>query len=292
MSGDGSSSGARGRRRGPVARPRGLPQQVISQRQGRRIRYEGHELHIYAWCPVRREHPLLQFQVNSNEWIKLQKIIRTDLLEHWTIDWEWLGQMGARERVEELLGPMLVEMVNCDWPQYDELVVEFHSTFHHREGSFFEGDAVSFSLGRMLHVISIPQFAIASGFYAFEDTSIDEFTNGLRGVFVNPRELCVTNAELARFWGTIADRGFGKTNLITSVRDLIHRFVLKVFSTTLVGRKSGKNKANWIDLFLLMCRVEGRDMNLASVLAWSFGRSRRGGKRASLDMGPYITKLA
>ncbi|KAJ0835899.1 hypothetical protein HanRHA438_Chr16g0760621 [Helianthus annuus] len=79
--------------------------------------------------------------------------------------------MGARERVEELLGPMLVEMVNCDGPQYDELVVEFHSTFHHREGSFFERDAVSFSLGRMLRVLSIPQFAIASGFYDFEDIS-------------------------------------------------------------------------------------------------------------------------
>ncbi|KAM0046346.1 hypothetical protein Hdeb2414_s0009g00315101 [Helianthus debilis subsp. tardiflorus] len=152
--------------------------------------------------------------------------------------------MGACERVEELLGPMLVEMVNCDWPQYDELVVEFYSTFHHREGSFFEGDTISFSLGRMLHVMFIPQFAIASGFYAFEDTSTEEFTNGLRGVYVNPRELCVTSAELERFWGTIADRGFSKTNLITSVRDPIHRFVLKVFSTTLVGRKSGKNKAN------------------------------------------------
>ncbi|KAF5758514.1 hypothetical protein HanXRQr2_Chr16g0730081 [Helianthus annuus] len=212
MSCERCSSGARGRRRGPVARPRGSPtqeQQVVSQRKGRRIRYEGPKWLIYAWCPLRREHPLLQFQVNTNEWIKLQKIIRRYLLKHWTIDWEWLGQMGARERVEELLGPMLVEMVNCDWPQYDELVVEFHSTFHHREGSFFEGDTVSFSLGRMLHVMSILEFAIASGFFAFEDTSTEEFTNGLRGVYVNPRELCVTSAELARFWGTIVDRGFG-----------------------------------------------------------------------------------
>ncbi|KAF5819306.1 hypothetical protein HanRHA438_Chr02g0087451 [Helianthus annuus] len=113
--------------------------------------------------------------------------------------------MGARERVKELLGPMLVEMVKCDGPQYDELVVEFHSTFHHREGSFFESDAVSFSLGRMLHELSIPQFAIASSFYDLEGTSTDEFVNGLRAVYVNLRELCVTSAELARFWGTIAD---------------------------------------------------------------------------------------
>ncbi|KAM0058104.1 hypothetical protein Hdeb2414_s0005g00166331 [Helianthus debilis subsp. tardiflorus] len=204
MSGEGSSSGARGRRRGPTARPRGSAtqeQQVVSNQKGRRIRYEGHKRVIYAWVPLRREHPLLQFQVNMNEWIKLQKIIRKELLKHWTIDWEWLCQMGARESVEELLGPMLIEMVNCDWPQYDELVVEFHSTFHHKEGSFFEGDAVSFSLKRMLHEMSIPQFSTASGFYTFEDTATEEFTNGLRGVYVNPRDLCVMSGDLARFWG-------------------------------------------------------------------------------------------
>ncbi|MFS7937652.1 hypothetical protein Hanom_Chr05g00430141 [Helianthus anomalus] len=63
----------------------------------------------------------------------------------------------------------------------------------------------------MLHELSIPQFAVACSFYGLEGTSTDEFVNGLRGVYVNPRELCVTSAELARFWGTIAGRGFGKS---------------------------------------------------------------------------------
>ncbi|MFS7952831.1 hypothetical protein Hanom_Chr07g00611511 [Helianthus anomalus] len=46
MSGEGSSSGARGRRRGPTAQPRGSPtreQQVVSNKKERCIRYEGHE---------------------------------------------------------------------------------------------------------------------------------------------------------------------------------------------------------------------------------------------------------
>ncbi|MFS7939248.1 hypothetical protein Hanom_Chr05g00449441 [Helianthus anomalus] len=41
-----------------------------------------------------------------------------------------------------------------------------------------------------------------------------------------------------------------------------------------------------------MCRVQGREFNLAIVLADSFSRGRRGGIRAGLDMGPYITRIA
>ncbi|MFS7967035.1 hypothetical protein Hanom_Chr09g00780991 [Helianthus anomalus] len=41
-----------------------------------------------------------------------------------------------------------------------------------------------------------------------------------------------------------------------------------------------------------MCCVEGQSMNLASVLAWSFTCTRRGGNRADLDMVAYITRIA
>ncbi|MFS7922990.1 hypothetical protein Hanom_Chr03g00255561 [Helianthus anomalus] len=38
--------------------------------------------------------------------------------------------------------------------------------------------------------------------------------------------------------------------------------------------------------------VQRREMNLACMLAWSFTQVKRGGHRAALDMGPYITRLA
>ncbi|KAJ0941913.1 hypothetical protein HanPSC8_Chr03g0085701 [Helianthus annuus] len=41
-----------------------------------------------------------------------------------------------------------------------------------------------------------------------------------------------------------------------------------------------------------MCRVQKREMNLATVLPDSFSRGRRGGIRAGLDIGPYITRIA
>ncbi|MFS7975172.1 hypothetical protein Hanom_Chr10g00877301 [Helianthus anomalus] len=41
-----------------------------------------------------------------------------------------------------------------------------------------------------------------------------------------------------------------------------------------------------------MCRVQNREMNLAMILADSFSIGRRGGPRAGLDIGPYITRIA
>ncbi|MFS7996163.1 hypothetical protein Hanom_Chr12g01126711 [Helianthus anomalus] len=41
-----------------------------------------------------------------------------------------------------------------------------------------------------------------------------------------------------------------------------------------------------------MCIMQKKEMNLAIVLVDSFSRGRRGGIRAGLDMGPYITRNA
>ncbi|KAJ0810030.1 hypothetical protein HanPI659440_Chr01g0022001 [Helianthus annuus] len=162
----------------------------------------------------------------------------------------------------------------------------------HKEGKFDNDTAVSFSLGRQVYVMNMARFAIVSGFYTEEEVKRPEFITSLRGAYSQPRDYGVGATELRNFWKTISDHPFAVTNLITSVRNPIYRYVLKILSTTLVGRKSGENKANWIELFILMCSVENKEMNLATVLADSFSRGRRGGPRAGLDMGPYITRIA
>ncbi|KAF5804835.1 hypothetical protein HanXRQr2_Chr05g0201821 [Helianthus annuus] len=182
-------------------------------------------------------------------------------------------------------------MMNCIDDQFEELVLEFHSTWKHKEGKFAEDKAVSFSLGRQVFEMNMASFAVASGFYTDEEVQQSRFSTSLRGAYSTDRECSVGAAELRRFWNTISDHPFALTNLITSVRSPICRYVLKILSTTLVGRKSGENKANWIEIFILMCRVENREMNLATVLASSFSRGRRGGPWAALAMGPYITRL-
>ncbi|KAF5794624.1 hypothetical protein HanXRQr2_Chr08g0330181 [Helianthus annuus] len=140
--------------------------------------------------------------------------------------------------------------------------------------------------------MNMARFAIVSGFYTEEEVKQPGFVTSLRGANSTVREHSVGGAELRNFRKTISDHPFTVTNLITSVRNPVYRYVLKILSTTLVGRKSGENKANWIELFVLMCRVENWEMNLATVLADSFSRGRRGGHRAGLAMGPYITRIA
>ncbi|KAF5810960.1 hypothetical protein HanXRQr2_Chr04g0175841 [Helianthus annuus] len=139
--------------------------------------------------------------------------------------------------------------------------------------------------------MDMARFAVASGFYTHEEVQQPGFATSLRGAYSTDREFSVGAAELRRFWSTIFDHPFALTNLITSVRNPVYRYVLKILSTTLLGWKSGENKANWIEIFILMCRVENREMNPATVLAASFSRGRQGGPRAALAMGPYITRL-
>ncbi|KAJ0765840.1 hypothetical protein HanPI659440_Chr08g0308331 [Helianthus annuus] len=182
-------------------------------------------------------------------------------------------------------------MVDCALDQYEELVFEFHSTWKHKEGKFTDDKAVSFSLGRRVFEMNMAWFAVASGFYTPEEVQQPGFVTSLREAYSTDREYSVGAAELRRFWSTISDHPFALTNLITSVCNPVYRYVLKILSTTLVGWKSGENKANWIEIFILMCRVENREMNLATTLAASFSRGRRGGLRAALAMGPYITRL-
>ncbi|KAF5813932.1 hypothetical protein HanXRQr2_Chr03g0104611 [Helianthus annuus] len=181
--------------------------------------------------------------------------------------------------------------MECIQPQYEELVLEFHSTWVHKEGKFEQDTAVSFSLGRQVYDMNMARFAIVSRLYTEEEVKRPEFITSLRGAYSQPRDYGVGATELRNFWRTISDQPFAVTNLITSVRNPIYRYVLKILSTTLVGRKFGENKANWIELFILMCRVENREMNLATVLVDSFSRGRRGSSLAGLDMGPYITQI-
>ncbi|MFS7890079.1 hypothetical protein Hanom_Chr00s000006g01614521 [Helianthus anomalus] len=99
--------------------------------------------------------------------------------------------MGASDRVAELLGPRLRAAMDCRWPQYTELTLEFHCTFHHKEDTFAEKNAVSFSLCRNLYEMSIAEFGVALGFYTEQEVRTDEFLNGLRGVYNHPRKNCL-----------------------------------------------------------------------------------------------------
>ncbi|KAF5812828.1 hypothetical protein HanXRQr2_Chr03g0091051 [Helianthus annuus] len=203
----------------------------------------------------RDDHPFLKFELDSPECNKYEKLNDTELLQHQVIDWSWLEEIGSLQEMQDLVGPKLTDAMECTQPQYEELVLEFHSTWLHKEGKFEQDTTVSFSLGRQVYEMNMARFAIVSGLYTKEEVKRPEFVACLRGAYTKVRDYNVGANELREFWSTISDHSFSTTNLITSVRNPVYRYLLQTLSTTLVGRKSGENKANWIELFILMCRV-------------------------------------
>ncbi|KAJ0791903.1 hypothetical protein HanOQP8_Chr01g0011221 [Helianthus annuus] len=207
----------------------------------RKIKYQRAHEWILTSKVNRLDHPILQFESSTPEWDKYDKLTDTDLLQHRGLDWTWLDAIGSRQVVLDLLGPKLTEALDCGHEQYEELVLEFHSTWKHKEGKFDDDKAVSFSLGRQVFEMNMARFAIVSGFYTEEEVKQPGFVTSLRGAYTTVRKNSVGGAELRNFWKTISDHPFIVTNLITSVRNPVYRYVLKILSTTLVGRKSGEN---------------------------------------------------
>ncbi|KAM0070962.1 hypothetical protein Hdeb2414_s0001g00019411 [Helianthus debilis subsp. tardiflorus] len=139
--------------------------------------------------------------------------------------------------------------------------------------------------------MSLPQFAEATGFYTDQEVE-SEFRGLLRQVVKEEKDYCVLKEELARFWRAIAISPFSNNMVASDIRDPVYRFVHKILVSTLIGRHEWDNKVNQHSLFCLMCMVERRPAYLASILAWSLVRPKKGGGKARLYGGSYITMLA
>ncbi|KAJ0876178.1 hypothetical protein HanPSC8_Chr11g0485431 [Helianthus annuus] len=78
--------------------------------------------------------------------------------------------------------------LDCDALQYKELTLEFHATFQYKQGNYAQPNVMSFSLGRQVHEMTIPQFEVATQFYTQEEVETEAFAASLRGVFVKQHE--------------------------------------------------------------------------------------------------------
>ena len=198
MSGGESSSAAAKRRRvtvsreagqgarGPVARPQGVAE--AAPRVMRVIRYGGHERRPSpdAQPTARgrlRQHTILDFEYEQPEWHEMNRIWRFRVFQHKTFDWGLIGQLGQEQRIRELLGPRWIAALTCEWPQYAELTMEVYSTFRYDFHRFSEPDTVSFALGRTTYEMSVPQFAVAVGFYTEAEVADPGFASLLRGYY-------------------------------------------------------------------------------------------------------------
>ncbi|KAL8223230.1 hypothetical protein R6Q57_020629 [Mikania cordata] len=236
MLGAESSRAAGKRRRGPIPRPRGEPSSPVQfQGDERTIRYLEHERVPIIKTRRLRDHTLLMFEMGTFESDRLDMFISLELLHHWNISWDLIDQLGQRDRLERLLGPKWVRVLACDWPQYKELTMEFHSTFMYDDSEFDSLDAVSFSLGRQVYEMSILQFAVVSGFYTEDEVLSPMFGSSLRGATKKNRDFCLFEVDLSEFWATIADSPFSTSMLESDIRDPLLRYIHRVLECTLVG---------------------------------------------------------
>ncbi|MFS7912608.1 hypothetical protein Hanom_Chr02g00131951 [Helianthus anomalus] len=235
MSGEGSSSGVKRKRRAS-ARAQGAAEEQPADSPLRVITYKGDGI-PHGQSTVLWDSPLLQFDYLSDEYSRLD-VIKTV------------------ERLEQLLGPKFRMALDWDAPQYYELTLEFHSTFQYKhQGGFAEPDV--------------------TGFYTQQEVEDPGFVGLLRGVVKKRQDHCVLKEDLARFWRTIAISPFSNNMVASDIRDPLYRFVHKILAAMLIGMHEGDNKVNRHNLFFLMCMVESRPTNLASVLAWSFVRPKK-----------------
>ncbi|MFS7934608.1 hypothetical protein Hanom_Chr05g00393561 [Helianthus anomalus] len=129
MSGEGSSTGTKRKRRG--ARAQGAAQEQPADAPLREVEYRDDGI-PHGQSMVLEDSPLLRFKFGPTEYMKYDVIRDVQLLEFRRIDWELVGRLGQVERLQELLGPKFRMTLDCDAPQYYELALEFHSTFQYR----------------------------------------------------------------------------------------------------------------------------------------------------------------
>ncbi|KAJ0678930.1 hypothetical protein HanOQP8_Chr12g0453521 [Helianthus annuus] len=102
MSGEGSSSGTKRKRRG--TRAQGATQKQPADTLLREVEYRDDGI-PHGQSMRLEDSSLLRFKFGSAEYMKYDVIKDVQLLEFRRIDWELVGRLGQVERMQELLGP-------------------------------------------------------------------------------------------------------------------------------------------------------------------------------------------
>ncbi|KAJ0725815.1 hypothetical protein HanPI659440_Chr12g0463181 [Helianthus annuus] len=154
MSGEGSSSGVKRKKRGTRAQGAAEEQPAVAPLRKVSYRDDGTP---HSQSTVLLDNPLLRFLFDTDKYYRLDIIKSVQLLGFRRIDWDLVRQLGQVDRLEQLLGPKFRLALDCDEPQYHQLTLEFHSTFQYRHrGGFDEPDVVSFVIGKRIFYMTLP----------------------------------------------------------------------------------------------------------------------------------------
>ncbi|KAF5796138.1 hypothetical protein HanRHA438_Chr08g0360181 [Helianthus annuus] len=107
--------------------------------------------------------------------------------------------------------------------------------FQYSQGNYGQYNAVSFSLGRHVYEMSMPQFAVATQLYTQEEVQSPAFVSSLRCVFAKQHHHSLLKGDLARFWSTTSTVPFLANLVASDITDPVSRFIDKILTTTLVS---------------------------------------------------------
>ncbi|KAI3742149.1 hypothetical protein L1987_59829 [Smallanthus sonchifolius] len=131
-------------------------------------------------------HQLLSFAPGTSEHDRLARMVSAPLHASRTIDWPLMCQLGVRER---LLPPCWRQLLDVPREKYVEFTLEFFSTFRLHRADLTAATTVEFSMGGILHQMSISQFASWIRLYTEAEVSLPIFTDSLRTVTTRSRPL-------------------------------------------------------------------------------------------------------
>ncbi|KAI7732619.1 hypothetical protein M8C21_020640 [Ambrosia artemisiifolia] len=134
---------------------------------------------------------LLNFGILTQAYSKYDRMRNTPLLAGRTIDWELMGRLGVRERLETVIPARWRPLFDIPDEQYRVFTLEFFSTFTYSAGKKLTDEtAVTFRLGGQLRRMSVAQFARTLHLHTQEEIEQTTFTDIPRR-FADPRPLAL-----------------------------------------------------------------------------------------------------
>ncbi|KAL8218820.1 hypothetical protein R6Q57_022193 [Mikania cordata] len=236
-------------------------------------------------------HTWLQFPQGTIARNRRDRLLRKEMSQQKTIDYDLLAELGQLERMTAIISEdtpwsRLFEMTFA--PQYRLITVEFLSTFVFRPRAADQPQAdpdqpeVSFRLCGLAYAMSLAEFGNALGLYTEEELEMPIYTSAIH---------TADDAVVSAWWPRIGDEPFVRAARVTRIRDPLIRYLHRVIASSITGRGMSQEWCTSQDLFFLYCILSGRLCNVARCLTEYFSTYCHRQERGLIFDGVYVTRL-
>ncbi|KAL8189172.1 hypothetical protein R6Q57_028738 [Mikania cordata] len=238
-------------------------------------------------------HPWLQFPQRTVARNRRDQLLRKEMGQQKTIDYDLLAELGQLERMTAIVGEYtpwsrLFEMTYA--PQYRLITVEFLSIFVYRpRGPDYQPQAgpqqseISFRLCGFAYDLSLAEFGSALDLYTEQELEMPIYTTAIH---------TADDVVVSAWWPRIGDEPFVRAARVTCIRDPLIRYLHRCIASSVTGRGMSQELCTSQDLFFLYCLLSGRPCNLARCLAEYFSTYYHRQERGLIYGAMYVTCIA